>query len=398
MKYLWFGMGMNDSQEKDVVKYGGKILSAAVSQNSILNGLKSHGLPFDSINAYKLPPYPRFKQKRVTRYEWNDGDNKNISVSYLNFKYISHLTRTSAIKNEARKWAKEHKGEDVTVFVYSMHSPLIAGAVEVKKIIPKTKIILIVPDLPQFMDLAMSTVKKILKALDWIKLQKQMKFIDKYILYSKNMAKFLKLNENTWTVIEGSFDPSSIVDETPQKDNAKISVMYSGVVDMRYGIPELLEAMDLLDENYELWITGSGNAIPLIEEKAKTDNRIKFFGFLPSRKDLLLKQKQADMLISTRRPSEAASDYCFPSKLFEYMISGNPVLSCRIGGIPDEYFDYLTEMNEISPNSIGQAIKDVASLSIEERNLLGEKSKDFILNEKNNISQAKKIIDFINEV
>ena len=171
--------------------------------------------------------------------------------------------------------------------------------------------------------------------------------------------------------------------------------MYSGVVDMRYGIPELLDAMKLLDENYELWITGGGNAASLIKERAKEDNRIKFFGFLPSRKDLLLKQKSASMLISTRRPDEAASDYCFPSKLFEYMISGNPVLSCTIGGIPDEYFDYLVEMKDVSPEGIAQAIKKVSAMPVEERTLLGKKSKDFILKEKNNISQSEKILNFV---
>lgn len=396
MKYLWLGMRLSESQERDIVENGGKILSVAVSQSSILNGLKSHNLLLDSINAYKLPPYPSFKQKRIPRYEWNEAENKNISVSYLNLKYISHLTRTAAIKKEARVWAKQHSGENATVFVYSMHSPLISGAIEIKKILPKTKIILIVPDLPQYMDLSMSNLKKFLKALDWKKIQHQMKYIDKYILYSIHMAKFLKLNNNSWTLMEGSFDPASIVEETSKKESNKISVMYSGVTDIRYGIPELLDAMTLLDENYELWITGSGNAVPLIEERAKTDNRIKFLGFLPSRKDLLLKQKQADMLISTRNPNEAASDYCFPSKLFEYMVSGNPVLSCRIGGIPEEYFDYLTEIKEISPKSIAEAIKVIASLPTEKRNFLGEKGKNFILKEKNNITQAGKIINFIN--
>ena len=387
---------MSDSQEKDIIANGGQILSAAVSQNAILSGLENQGLILDSINAYNLPSYPRFKQKTVPRYEWNkNNSSENISVSYLNLKYISHLTKTAAIKKEAQIWAKKHIGDEVTVFIYSMHSPLITGAVEVKKILPNAKIVLIVPDLPQYMDLGMSRLKKILKAFDWKKLQKQMRLIDKYILYSKHMAKFLGLKDGCWTVMEGSFDPSSIVEGEVEKSDDKISVMYSGVVDMRYGIPELLDAMKLLDENYELWITGGGNAASLIKERAKEDNRIKFFGFLPSRKDLLLKQKSASMLISTRRPDEAASDYCFPSKLFEYMISGNPVLSCTIGGIPDEYFDYLVEMKDVSPESIAESIKYVSKMPLADRVSLGQKGKEFVLKEKNNISQSEKILNFV---
>ena len=397
MTYLWLGMGVSDKQKQDIVENGGKILSAVVSQTAILNGLKANGLSFDSINAYKLSAYPRYKQKRPPRYEWSDGDNQNVSVSYLNLKYISHLTRTAAIKREARAWAKRHRGEAVTVLVYSMHSPLIAGAIEIKKILKNTKIVLIVPDLPQYMDLRMSRVKKALKSMDWVKLKKQMKSIDRYVLYSKHMAEFLQLKDGSWTVMEGSFDPSSLVEETPKKDDTTISVMYSGVVDLRYGIPELLDAMDLLDDRYELWITGAGNATALIKEKAKTDERIKFFGFLPSRHDLLLKQKSATMLISVRRPEEAASTYCFPSKIFEYMVSGNPVISSRIGGIPDEYFDYLVPLGDTGAVSIADAIRTVAEMPRDQRDRRGADGRTFVLERKNNVAQAKKIIDFISE-
>lgn len=398
MKYLWIGLQFEQTIKNIISSCGTKVMSGKVSEDSILNGLYENGIKLDSINSFRIPVFPKSSMLFCKRYSWQNNGQENVSVSYLNLKYINQISRTFSLKREARLWAKKHKNEDVTIFVYSMHSPFLAAAAEIKKIIPCAKIVLIVLDLPQYMDLGMSRFKKILKAFDWKKLQKQMRFIDKYILYSKHMATFLGLKDGSWTVMEGSFDPTSLVEENPEKTANKISVMYSGVVDMRYGIPELLDAMKLLDENYELWITGGGNAASLIKEKAKEDGRIKFFGFLPSRKDLLLKQKSASMLISTRRPDEAASDYCFPSKLFEYMISGNPVLSCRIGGIPDEYFDYLIEMKSVSPEGIAQAIKKVAAMPVEDRTLLGKKSKDFILREKNNFSQAKKIIDFINEV
>ena len=398
MKYLWFGMGVSETQERDIVANGGKILSAVVSQTAILNGLHAQGLALDSINAYKLPSYPRYKQKVPPRYEWGNANERHVSVSYLNLRYISHLTRTAAIKKEARAWAKRHRGEEVTVLVYSMHSPLIAGAVEVKRILPNTKIVLIVPDLPQYMDLHMSRFKKLLKSLDWVTLKRQMHKIDQYVLYSKHMAEFLKLKDGSWTVMEGSFDLSTLTEENSEKSADMVSVMYSGVVDLRYGIPELLDAMTLLDGNYELWITGGGNAVPLIRKAAKADPRIKFLGFLPSRKELLLKQKATTMLISTRRPHEPASRYCFPSKLFEYMVSGNPVLSCRIGGIPDEYFDYLVELKEVSPAHIASAIQSVAAMSPADRAALGERGKAFVVNEKSNVAQAQKILNFIREV
>ena len=395
MKYLWIGVCLSDEQREFIIKGGGKILSANVSQSALLSGLELNGPCFDSINGYRLSHYPAFPHKVIPEFKWSrNGESTDISVGYKNKKYLSHIYKTKALKRAARMWAKKNKGEDVTVFVYSMHSPFMACAKEVKKIIPTAKINLIIPDLPQFMDLHMSKVKKILKALDWRKIKKYMKSVDKYILYSKHMAEFLALHDGTWTVMEGSFDSSLVVEEIPEKSEDKLPIMYSGVLDTRYGIPELLEAFSSLDDRFELWFTGTGNAVSLINEYAQKDARIHNFGLLPSRRDLLLKQKEAAMLISTRRPDEKASDYCFPSKLFEYMISGNPVLSCRIGGIPDEYFDYLVEMKSTSPEDIKQAILKVADMSQDERKMLGEKSREFILAEKSNTSQAKKMLDF----
>ena len=288
MKYLWIGLQFDEKTKKILLTSKTKVMSGKVSEDSILNGLHKNGIKLDSINSFRIPTFPTSNTLFCKRYSWKSNDQENISISYLNLKYINQISRTLSLEHEARLWAKKHKNESVTVFVYSMHSPFLAAAAEIKKIIPSANIVLIVLDLPQYMDLGMSSFKKILKALDWKKLQKQMKFVDKYILYSEHMAKFLRLKDGCWTVMEGSFDPSLIIEETPEKSKDKISVMYSGVVDMRYGIPELLDAMNFLDENYELWITGAGNAVPLIEERAKKASRIKFFGFLPSRKDLLL--------------------------------------------------------------------------------------------------------------
>jgi len=270
-----------------------------------------------------------------------------------------------------------------------------AAACEVKRIVPEAKICLIVPDLPQYMDLKMSRVKKVLKAMDWRRIQGYMKKVDKYVLYAKSMADFLGLRNDQWMVMEGSFDSTQLAEEGLVPCDEKISVMYSGVLDLRYGIPELLDAMELLDDKYELWLTGDGNAAELIKERAASDPRIRFYGYLPSRQDLLNKQAQATMLISPRRDVEEASKYCFPSKLFEYMVSGRPVISCLLAGIPEEYREHIVALPHATAEEIAKAIKTVAAMPEAERAAKGQKAKDFILKEKNKFVQAKKIWEFV---
>ena len=224
-----------------------------------------------------------------------------------------------------------------------------------------------------------------------------MKSVNGFILYSKNMAKALKLYADNWMVMEGSICTSDMI-----KNNKniiagnKISIMYSGKIDKRYGIMELLEAIEQIDnDEYEFWFTGTGNAVKEVTERAKVDCRIKYLGFLPSREDLLQKQQEASMLINMRLPTERGSAYCFPSKILEYMASGRPVLSFKIGGIPDEYFNYLVEINSTNKEDIAKAIKIVANMSYEERNQFGKNARDFVINNKNSSIQAKKILGFI---
>lgn len=396
MRTLWIGIHTNDAVNKEILALGGKLMSGKVAEGCLLEGFDAI-MPekLDTVNSFRYPAFPKGPM-RVKRVEWQRTEGaRDVSVSYLNLPYLSILSREKALVKEAKAWCRAvPKDEPIRVLVYSMHSPFMKAAAAIKRMRPDACVSMLVLDLPQFMDLHMSRLKKLLKAMDWRKIKKLMKKVDKYVLYSRHMASFLGLKDGSWTVMEGAFDTKSAIDETPEKQAGKLPIMYSGILDMRYGIPELLDAFSELDGRFELWFTGTGNAVPLIEERAKNDPRIKNFGFLPSRRELLLKQKEAAMLISTRRSDEAASDYCFPSKLFEYMVSGNPVLSARIGGIPEEYFDYLIEMKSTSAADIRAAILAVADMSEEERQKRGEAGRRFILEQKNNKAQAAHILSF----
>ena len=93
--------------------------------------------------------------------------------------------------------------------------------------------------------------------------------------------------------------------------------------------------------------------------------------------------------------SEEASMYCFPSKLFEYMKTGNPVLSFRIGGIPDEYFEHLIPVEKESVTAVKAAMLEAMKMPKESRLDFGKKAKDFIMTQKNTAKQTKLIYDLV---
>lgn len=398
MQLLWIGCLESDEEFKIKAKKGYDLASAQVSQKNLVLGLEdATGLIFDSINGSVLPPYPIYQDRDVMPVKWgHKAGSFDISVGYRNDKYINRVNCKKAMFRAADEWIEtRYKNEDLIIFVYSMRSAPMATACYIKQQIPNSKIYLIVTDLPQFMDLGQSKFKAALKKIDWQSIKRMQKQFDGFILYASKMAEFLEIPDGKWMLMEGSYDPSEKLNEIDtEKIPKKKAIMYSGKLDKEYGICLLLEAfMQIKNDEIELWLTGGGNAENYIRECAQKDDRIKFYGFLPSRTDVLKKQKEAMLLVNMRLPSEPASAYCFPSKLFEYMATGVPVLSFRLEGIPEEYLDYLYIINnQFEIMDCVQAILTASDVELREK---GRQAQAFILNNKSKKMQTLRICEFV---
>lgn len=395
---LWIGCLESDEEFKIKAKKGYDLASAQVSQKNLLYGIEEvSGAICDSINGSVLPPYPMYKDRIIEPVEWcHKPGAADISVGYKNDKYINRLNCKKAMLKAVDKWCNtRYKGDGVIVFVYSMRSAPMATACRIKEKIPQAKIYLIITDLPQFMDLGQSRLKAALKKIDWKSIKEMQKKFDGFILYAEKIAEYLGIPDDKWILMEGSYDTSEQVITTGEKKKA---VLYSGKLDEQYGIKMLLDAfMKIPDADIELWLTGGGNAESYIKECAQKDTRIKFFGFLPSRQDVLKKQAEASLLINMRLPSEPASGYCFPSKLFEYMATGTPVLSFDIAGIPREYLPHLFIVEEETIEALTKAIDDTMNLDEKSLRDRGNVAHEFILKEKNTKKQCSKIWGFVTD-
>lgn len=393
---LWIGCLESDEEFTIKAKKGYDLASAQVSQKNLLYGIEEvSGIVCDSINGSVLSPYPVYQDRIIESVTWEHNPGAmDISVGYKNDKYINRVNCKKAMLKAADEWCKtRYKGSDVTVFVYSMRSAPMATACRIKEKIPQAKIYLIITDLPQFMDLGQSRVKAALKKLDWLSIKKMQKKFDGFILYAEKMAEYLEIPSNKWILMEGSYDTTEQIAAVKEKKKA---VMYSGKLDEQYGIKMLVDAfMSIQDSDIELWITGGGNTEGYIKACAKKDNRIKFYGFLPSRQDVLQKQAEASLLVNMRLSSEPASGYCFPSKLFEYMATGTPVLSFDIAGIPREYLQHLYVVKQETVDALAKAIEETLSLDEASLQEHGNGAREFVINEKNTKTQCSKMWKFV---
>ena len=395
---LWIGCLESDEEFKIKAKKGYDLASAQVSQKNLLYGIEEvSNMLCDSINGSVLPPYPIYKDRIIEPVKWEHKPGAmDISVGYINDKYINRVNCKKAMIKAADNWCNtRYQGGDVIAFVYSMRSAPMATACRIKERIPQAKIYLIVTDLPQFMDLGQSCIKAALKKIDWQSIKKMKQKFDGFILYAEKMAEYLDIPNEKWILMEGSYDTSEQVITAGEKKKA---VMYSGRLDEQYGIKMLLDAfMQIPDADVELWLTGGGNAERYIKECAQKDARIKFFGFLPSRQDVLKKQAEASLLINMRLPSEPASGYCFPSKLFEYMATGTPVISFDIDGIPREYLPYLFIVEKENVDVLKEKIHSVINLDKMVLSDMGESAAAFIRNKKTSVIQGRRVWEYANK-
>lgn len=398
-KILWIGSYLNEEVFAEYQKYGYKNAASYVSQKNIVQGIEFViNQKIDSLNLISMKGYPFDKKLLIDKKLFYTG-SKNVVAGFVNILYLNKIIGNISLKRISKNWIDENKkylNDGLDIFIYEMRSACLNVAYLIKREIPNTKIHLIVPDLPVFMDLKMSFIKKFLKKLDWVNIKRRLICVDDYILYAASMAEFLQIKHKPWLLMEGSININDADIISGQiNDPQKFIVMYSGVIDKQYGIEELINAFKYLDDKFELWLTGGGKFEDKVRKMSAEDKRIKYYGFLPNRKELLILQQKASVLINMRNPSERASSYCFPSKLFEYMLTGKPVISCKLGGIPKEYYHYLIILKTIKALDIAEAIKKVAAMSENDRSDFGKKAQNFIIENKNNNIQAKRILNFI---
>ena len=167
-----------------------------------------------------------------------------------------------------------------------------------------------------------------------------------------------------YAIIEGMVMPRMVGDDQPRVKNI---VMYAGGLFEKFGIKKLIEAFLLLPENnYELHLYGEGLLSDYITTVGKTHPNVKYMGAV-GLNEIMSAEKEAKLLVNPRPSNEDFTKYSFPSKTLEYMSAGRPVLTTKLSGIPEEYFDYVYTMDDESVEGIKKSLAKVLSLGDDEQ-------------------------------
>lgn len=357
-------------------------------QRSMMKGFQENGYSVDLINVPNIGAFPsRYKKAVIStkKFELNEKI-EGISVAFLNFKFIKHFfvyfRLISILKNIKL-------ADYDAVFIYDSYWPFLKCIPFLKRK-SKSKVLLYLPDLIGHT----GNSKSILQSLfDWYNLKifnDVKKIIDHFIIIAEPMREYLQLPQQKCLVIEGMTDgntPLAAID-----DDAKKYIFYGGSLGKRHGVLKLVDAFLLADlPDVDLIICGDGDARPVVEEVAEKNKRIKYLGQLP-RREILDLQAKAFLLVNPRDSSGEFTKYSFPSKIFEYFISGTPTFMYKLEGIPSEYYNYCYTCGNESVSSLAEELRKINTLDIKEIKETGRRAKAFVEMHKNPREQTSNII------
>lgn len=252
------------------------------------------------------------------------------------------------------------------------------------------KIIALVTDLPGLMVSGSSKKHTIYISIATTIISK----FDGYILLTEQMNAVVNPKNRPYLIMEGLVDINMSSSENTLSKKAKERIiLYAGGIYERYGVKKLIDAFMLLpDDDLRLYIYGSGDMVKDMPEYMHIDQRIIYKGVAPNA-EVVEMQLAATLLINPRPTHEEFTKYSFPSKNMEYMVSGTPLLTTPLPGMPKEYNPFVYLFVDESVEGMRQTLKQLLSKPKEELHEFGLRAKQFVLSKKNNCEQASRIIE-----
>lgn len=283
--------------------------------------------------------------------------------------------------------------KDKVVVCDVLNLSITAGALLASKL-TRTKSVAIVTDMPDLM-VANSQRNSLNRNLFNNLASSLMSLYDGYILLTEQMNERVNVHHKPYIVMEGLVDKNMVtIHNVFENKSSERILIYAGGIYEKYGIKKLIEAFMRLDaDDVQLHIYGPGEMAADMPKYMKADQRIVYHGMVPNN-EVVDKELEATLLINPRPSTEELTKYSFPSKNMEYMVSGTPLLTTPLPGMPEEYKRYAYLFDDESTDGIYETLKLLLSKSKEELHEFGNRAKQFVLTNKSNIVQAKRVLSF----
>ena len=357
----------------------------------LTQGLIANGVEVNALSAFPTS----FESNKRILFQLKSEKENGVDIHYaffLNLPVLRHICLFFASFFRTLGWGlKERKNK--TVICDVLNISVCIGALWASKIVG-VKCVGIMTDMPGLM--VGGQQKKLKNKVVSSVNKSYLAGFSHYVFLTEQMNQVINCHNRPYIVMEGLVDVEMAQSTTiHNKTLQKRIVLYAGGLHEKYGLKMLVDAfMQLPDTDIQLSLYGSGPMESYINECASNDKRIVYYGVRPN-DEIVAAELLATLLVNPRPTHEEFTKYSFPSKNMEYMVSGTPLLTTALPGMPKEYYPYVFLFEEETTIGYYDSLKGVLSLPRIELINKGHQAKEFVLKEKNNNMQAQRISDLV---
>jgi glycosyltransferase involved in cell wall biosynthesis len=157
---------------------------------------------------------------------------------------------------------------------------------------------------------------------------------DACIAWSRSTEEFFAQRSIPWMWMPGGCVPERAISKSVATAEGLIRFGYFGTFGIHAGLEDLIRVFTATDRPNHLSICGWGKNAEDVKQLCARDPRLEFQGLLATPDDCLRFAQGCDVLINPR-PAAHGNENNFPSKIFEYALSGRAILTTRFSGVDE---------------------------------------------------------------
>ncbi len=371
---------------------GVRISQQAQKYNLLLaEGLASSGARVRLISSRPI-------NRRVAKRLWFKFEKENVNgvdfsyVPFLNYSLLRKVFIFFGVFFSILFSPFDHKKKETAVICDALNITATIAA-QLASSIRRFQTVGIVTDVPGH--LSYSSKVSFSQKVNLSVMQK----FKSYLLLTEPMSDIVNPKKRPYIVLEGHADLNmAAVENSPEYKSSEKICLYAGSLMRIYGIETLVKGFVAANvPGCALHIYGNGDYVQELKQLCEETKTVKYLGVAPNH-EIVKAEIEATLLINPRPTHEEYTKYSFPSKNMEYMASGTPVLTTKLPGMPADHLPYVYLIEDESVDGIAQVLRALLSGSTEELWKKGKDAKEFILKEKNNVSQARKVLEMIENI
>lgn len=393
-KIIYLGYVISPEEASNML--GASIAGNKMQWNIIKNLSDKENVEIECVTVTPLAVYPHDK-KIWQKYEKKQLVSKTIShkISYCNLPFIKQFWQIINVYRMAKKIMKRIDADILLCF--NLFPQIGIPMRWLKRKFPQLDVVCILADLPIDDNTKRKGLSVLFRSILEKSTWKSMNLCERYIVLNKHVIEKYLPNK-PYIVVEGGVDISDIERyKMPVRKSKEYNILFCGALTEYNGILNLLKAMELLkNDQVYLDIYGGGYLEDVVKNATMKNSNIRYYGKV-SNQEVMEKQREAWVLINPRIVNDPIAQVTFPSKTFEYLLSGTPVLTTHLNGYGEEYDDVMIYISGDSPKQIAEAIQYTFNCSENELQQIANRAKKLVVEHKNWTVQSEKILSFLEE-